>query len=175
MQTSVPAEITGVNYDGLEFRVNGTLIRLTFSTLAWVNRYWVEFDGFYLTMEYDEDVFSFLRAVSEGSREVLVLSKLISIMWPRYSRPAAHRLLEAYRRGEVDAARFLRLAYLSLTHKKHISAGYYYGRIRGLLPEAWSLFRSEEARRYIAGLMDFEVRLIAYGISPRLEEGSWAS
>ena len=162
---NIPAEITDIRWNGLKLRINGSIIDLIFSSTAYTYKQWLKIDGFYLVFGNDEEVMMFLRAVSEDNRKLLVLSKLISVMWHQYSLPAVRRLLRRYdKHGETDAARFLRSVYLSLTHKRLYNAKEHYMKIRELLPEAWNLFEDEDARRYIAKLMDFETNLIAYGI-----------
>jgi len=162
MQTNIPAEITDIGWSGLNFRINGTEIDLHFSTGGWGNagKYSLKLDGFYLVYEKDRDVMKLLRAVNENNRELLVLSKLISIMWGQYSLPVLSSLLH----GEANAIRVLKSVYLSLTHKELGNARQWYFQVKELLPEAWNLFKDEDARRYIARLMDFETNLIARGI-----------
>ena len=160
--TNIPAEITDIKWNGLNLRMNGVNVDLRFSTGGWgaSARHWLNIDGFYLAYERDRDVMGLLSAVNEDNREVLVLSKLLSMMWSQYSAPALSRLLY----GEIDAVGALRSVYLSLTHKEPRESRRWYLKIKELLPEAWNLFKDEENRKYLEKLMDFETHLIARGI-----------
>lgn len=162
MQTNIPAEITDIGWSGLNFRINGSEVSLHFSAGGWGHavKYLLKLDGFYLVYEKDRDAMAFLRAVNENNRELLVLSKLTSIMWGQYSSPVLRSLLH----GETDVIRVLKSVYLSLTHKEPGNARQWYFQVKELLPEAWNLFKDEDTRRYIARLMDFEANLIARGI-----------
>ena len=160
MKTSIPAEITDMTWNGLTFRINGSIIDLRFSTGGWYNSYWLMLDGFHLAYKAYMDMIGLLRAVNENDRELLVLSKLVSIMYDQYSSPVLRSLLH----GETTAIRALKSVYLSLTHKEPRESRRSYLKIKELLPEAWNLFEDEDSRRYLTKLMDFETHLIARGI-----------
>jgi len=160
--TNIPAEITDIKWNGLNLRINGSKIGLHFSPGGWgcAGRHYLKLDGFHLSYENGMDVMKLLRAVNEDNKELLVLSKLTSIMWSQYSSPVLSGLLH----GTTDAIGVLRSVYLSLTHKAHHNAIYSYLQIKELLPEAWNLFKDEDSQRYLEKLIDFETNLIAYGI-----------
>ncbi len=159
----IQAEITGIKWSSLELKINGADINMHLSSGAGWNGYTphlLTVDRFYLYYRNGSDVMALLRAINENNRAIVVLSKLVSIMWQRYSMPALSGIIQ----GRLDAVGALRSVYLSLTHKEPRESSSCYLKIKELLPEAWTLFKDEGSRRYLEKLMEFETELIARAI-----------
>ena len=166
--SKILANVASIEWNGITLKINNHFVKIRFYEMAWVNRFFICFDGKYSGSFYlrePEDVMKFLKIVNNNDEKRLTLIKIASLATSyRTSKKLVEKILDSSNiEQEVDG--ILKSVYYSLAQTRSVFA---YEQIAELLPELGNI-----KSKYLQRLKDLKVKFIVDGLTnnPYLEVG----